>query len=647
MARVESVFSLVDRMSGGLERIRALASRTERQIDSLGRSVTRLQIRLDELDRKRAEAHVGLDMSEFWRDYAAATAALNRLDGYNASANMGGRRYGGRRGSAIGSAGRGMMGLASRSMMEGGAAAAGGGAEALMSAGTSSMTNTAARGAAGFAGASMMGGVGMVGAIIALVTPAMGLINSLIAGIGTLLPMIGALGAGFAVMAGVAIPAIMGVVKGWQEVKSAEDALKQARTPEEIAEATEKLRIAQEKLSPVQKGIISGVRQLATAWRQVTQGLTQRFLETSVKLLNGIAVALKSIAPLVRMFADIMLDAYEATAAWFGSAKGIEYLRNVLTPLLGVLRNILPVFANLAILLGYVMAAAAPLANIILKGLNSRLEGLVKTMENGGLEKLSKWFESWAPTLSSLWDLLAGVVTWLFEMGEAAKPWMPGFIDGIKVIAKVFADFIRVVGPPLLAVFVALTKAISWLDKQLGPIGLGGALVWLISPITAVVGWLMRAWNESEKFRNIAGEVGSALKSAFEGIASVVERVWSGIETVVDRMRDAYDWGQKIIGMIPGVDTDKEKADREKSRRARSVEEWEALSRNPFRVKAFRDAVRDKVPNALAANADGVGLTVNFNGDVTSLDEARRMLQIATEEAAKAGEKKTGKAGKP
>jgi hypothetical protein len=262
-----------------------------------------------------------------------------------------------------------------------------------------------------------------VEALTAAVLAAIPVLSALGAGLAAMLPILGAVGFAFAAVAAVGIPALTDIQEKYQAVQAAAEAVNTATTAQERRDALKQLQEANSKLTASEYAVIGAVKQLGRVWEQETSGMREQIIRLTADTLNAAAELLPIYGPFIREMGNVNERLGRSFISFMRDPREIQLNQRLLAPMPDLAEDTARAFGKLAIVLRGVMIAATPLAQWILRGLNSWLGRLAETASSDeGLRGWTSAFNQMRPVLRAIWNFLTSLVDVWNKVTFAAAP---------------------------------------------------------------------------------------------------------------------------------------------------------------------------------------------------------------------------------
>lgn len=411
----------------------------------------------------------------------------------------------------------------------------------------------------------MRGGRGgwFSGGSLAATLPATGIAQVGLGGAGAigagalaLAPMLAGLGGLGAILGGTAIPLIAQTVDNANALKEAQQALADAETPEELAEATIALRKAQEALTPVQRSLIRDTERLKSVFSQLTKPIQNDIaaIYTSfTDMTEKLAPTLQ--APFMR-FGDAGRTIMEGASKFLTDPQELMMLRKFLSPLPQLAIDTAKALGLMAVWVQRVVIAASPLASWMLKGINEYFMDIANNTRDGNvMRSWTQGFDRFRGVIEQLGLALTDSMSAISRMFDDVIPltiqflqiFRGRFIPTLEVVIEQFARFaapnilnaieeilklIENLAPPVAKILGLLAKAIEQvvagfnkLDDMLGG-NLSAFVAWSATVLfifSRFIGLLAKLF----KFFDRTKTVRTALSGVFSGALAPAKRLLS------------------------------------------------------------------------------------------------------------------------
>lgn len=451
MARVEAVFALQDDMTRKLRSMKTAAENTERAVSGLDRAVDGLRRSMEsatvavgelsaalvELGKIKAVPEVGLDKSEFDRQFASVTAEVAALSKMKATIEVD----------------------VDRSVLDKASMASGGGIErALKKSGAN--TYFKSRNLLMFGVAGLIGGlIGLSGGLVAALEPVVPLLGATTSGIL-------ALGAGAGALLGVYKPLTTYFAK-YQEISKAQAALDMATTDEERSKARMALADATSLLTAKERRLYDEQKKMKDQWKKlVGDKIEDRFYAIGASLMRLGRDMIPAIAPTIDKFWDVFSRLTAQMRGGLMNPQNASALRQALAPLpslFSVLAQATGEFGRVIIGIG---AGAGPEAMRIFKKIRDWLGAKADYLTSAkGIQHIKDYFALMAPITDKLVDSLANIghqIAAISRVGrEFAVPFLDAFDAVINALGYLMMEFTRVLGNSAPDFFISLSEFIK------------------------------------------------------------------------------------------------------------------------------------------------------------------------------------------
>ena len=493
---LEAFFKLNDQISTPLKRVRESAAATERKLKDLTGEVADLERKLRILSKSKATPEVRLNMRHFQYQKEKLEAELkamtrDRTIRIDVKAKTAAAKADLAKLYAEGKLMQSLFGKASPTP--------------------------------GFAA---IGTSGLV-ALIPVISAAIPLALQLGTALGGLLPILGAMGAGFGLALAAGIPFFKQTVEGWKAISKAEEKVKNAKTLEERKQALEELKAAQQSLSPVQRDLIKQTRQLGQEWKAASKPLTDAIGQMA---LAGVSTTRKVLGGLkgdISPFAKLMSRRGNAVANFFASPKEISILHRLLRGFMPILESVGNSFGNIFKLVQSITLAAIPLGRWIAKAFENLTGNAANRAENN-IAGMRRAFVATIPTIKMTAGLISDLWHALLRIGGSVD--LSSVVGALRIAVGYLERFVlaanEVLGPRL----------------QESVRNLGELLVTFIAPFQNVSGFIIDALNTiAEIFialpgpiKNATGQlIGFALVFKSLGLVSMISAGFKTLAAVI------------------------------------------------------------------------------------------------------------------
>lgn len=469
--------------------------------------------------------------------------------------------------------------------------------QAIASSLSSGIAGIAVLAAAAVALVSVLGAVAQVlSAIVALIVAAGSAMYYVVSQAALLVPILGALGLGFAAVA----------VGGWDAAKSVGLLVKAMNEtdPKKRAEAMDEYVDSLKDLGPAARDAVKALRPLI-------EGFAGFKKEVGERLFEGMAASIKRAQPLIDKFktglleiADAAGDVIKAFLDLGADTKFVEDFNTMMTLSAGLVRDLGTAAADVFAGLNSFFAAMAPVVKLFgedIKGIAASFKEWAQS--ESGQAAILEFFTTAREMGKLFWGVLKeaggalhdlftdpatveaakGLLTWITEKIQEFRKWiaeasedgrLAEWFDNAKQVGLVLWDVMM----GLVGAFKALLTPesittlkligawfLSWVNAIVLVVRIVGTLAWAFSMAFSIIKnavlWIINGWkliwdavsSAVKKFndaRNAGKSMGDALKAAFNGVREAWNRFLERLRSI--RWPTPPAWLSKAWGLITG-----------------------------------------------------------------------------------------------
>jgi phage-related protein len=315
-------------------------------------------------------------------------------------------------------------------------------------------------------------------------------------------------------------------------------------------------------LSPVFGALINIVAGLIPAFGDVALAIVPALQ----MIAGGLAPAIKALQPAISVVASALSAGLQALApALLPIGQAIAALAIAVAPLLPVLGRMI---AMLIGPLASAIAAIAPMLGPLITALGPVLMQIASSLMSAigpVIGFLIQLFTALGPSLGQIVTTLATTLApLLVQLAPILTSVLNGFLPLLPAIVALVGPLLQIIVAvtPLLLVMAQLAGVILtmlgptiqftalWLKvlaiNVISPIltGIAKALEWLMSPLSSVLGWLVKLgdWVAKLDWSSVATSIRGGIGAAFQWLAGIAGTVWNALVTAFNAIGAAASW---------------------------------------------------------------------------------------------------------
>lgn len=303
-----------------------------------------------------------------------------------------------------------------------------------------------------------------------------------------------------------------------------------------------------------------GIRDGALALKDLTEGWLNLAKQTETNVgfamaagFRAASAAIKPLAPLINEVSRVLALIGKSLESSFNSAGYRDFIAFLTTQIAPAFFSIHDIIRNLAIAVGNLTVAFAPMAQWLLRAIADGMRDFAKwtgTLAND--PKFQAWVEMAKDALSKFWDMLVAVVKFVFNLATALTPLGTAIFGVLSVIfeglSKLPPEWLNAIALGLSAIFTALL------------LGSGGPVALVAGVVVGIAAALGTLYSSNENVRTSIQTLWEYLTTKFapiwdtiqENIRTKVIPVWQeliriyqeNLQPVLGRLFDLFD--QKI-----------------------------------------------------------------------------------------------------
>lgn len=395
----------------------------------------------------------------------------------------------------------------------------------------------AASSAGGF-GLSLSGLLGPLALLATAIVP----VTAALAGLGAgMLGAFSAVGVGIAAFATFAIPTFSKITKGAEELKKAQEAVKNATTAEQIKKALEDQKKVLEGLSPLQMQAIKNLNAFKESYQQLTKALEPTAFKVFAEALNVAQIGMFQLAMIAQPAGDAIAGVLKKMSDGLKGDSWTKFFSYMRENVGFFIDTWLTGFGNIITAIANLIVAFDPLSKSVSNGFLGMSERFLEWSKH--LDS-NKSFQNWIAYVKregpGMWETLKDILGTLKDFAVAVAP------IGLKVLEMVgkFADFtngLKESNPELYKMIVNFGAFALLLSPLLGPlaavlglfIAMGAVATGIAAAIVLVAAGFAILYTRSEEFREAVNRLISEglekLRKMWALIKEDFERIWPGI----------------------------------------------------------------------------------------------------------------------